>query len=446
MIMNKSFSISILGVFTLLVGIATAAPKDPGVYADIIASVLEAKCTGCHGEEKDKGDLRLDTYDFIIKGGDEGGDTNVVAGNPEKSYLFERVMLPLDDDEHMPPDDKDQLTPGEVKLIKWWIQSGAKKDIKLAAAKAPKNLEGAIKAALALEPGAAEDKPAPAATAVALTEAQKKVIADTKAKVSAAGASLMEIAADTPQLRFSALNVAKDFGDAQLAMLKPVAAHILWLDLGGTAVTDKGLVQVAGMKNLTKLYLQNTAVGDAGLNQLRGLGKLEYLNLYGTKVSDAGVAKLGGLKNLKSLYAWQTKVSEKGAANLKKRLPNLAVNLGWSEKDKPVVVASAAPAKTPEKKAAAKPVPAKSKPAPPKPTPPAKTKPAPAKPAPAAKAPAEVELAKALADAKVAAAQAKKTAADAEKAAQNAKAVAAQARKAAEALEKAAAALSKAKK
>ena len=100
-----------------LVALSIAALLNPGgiafsadnssVYAEIIAPVMEAKCAGCHGESKQKGKLRVDTYDFLKKGGSEG--PGLVAGNLDESGITFRVDLPLDDDEHMPPEDKTQL-------------------------------------------------------------------------------------------------------------------------------------------------------------------------------------------------------------------------------------------------------------------------------------------------------------------------------------------------
>ncbi len=42
-----------------------------------------------------------------------------------------------------------------------------------------------------------------------------------------------------------------------------------------------------------------------------------YLNLYGTQVTDKGIAQLKGLRNLEKLYLWQTGVTQEGATALK---------------------------------------------------------------------------------------------------------------------------------
>lgn len=163
-------------------------------------------------------------------------------------------------------------------------------------------------------------------------------------KVEAAGASLLPIASGVSSYRFTALNVAKEFGDAGLDALLPVAESIVSLDLARTQVTDAGLAKVAKMTALKELRLDNTAIGDAGLDHLVGLKNLEYLNVYGSKVTDGGIQKLAGLSNLKALYVWQTGVTKAGVAQLRGKLPKAHVNNGWSAEDdaKPVAAAPAA--------------------------------------------------------------------------------------------------------
>ena len=80
--------------------------------------------------------------------------------------------------------------------------------------------------------------------------------------------------------------------------------------------------------NLTRLHLNRTAVSDRGLPQLAGLQRLEYLNLYGTRVSDAGLESLAALKRLRTLYVWQTRVSDSGLERLRSALPRLRVDGG----------------------------------------------------------------------------------------------------------------------
>lgn len=397
---------------------ASAENESKVLYKEVVAPVLEAKCASCHGEEKQKGDLRVDTLAAMMEGGSEGA--SVVPGDPDGSPLLERVYLPLDDDEHMPPEGKEQLTDDEIKLLEYWVKSGARGDATLASLKAPEDVTKLITSVLAALPEKKDVKPADAPKAI--SEADKKLIAETIGQIKeAGGGNLMAIAQDTPQLRFSALNVAKEFGDQHMKPLEKVGEHILWLDLARTQVSDKGLQSLQSMQNLTRLHLENTKVTDAGLDHIKGLSNLEYLNLYGTGITDAGVAKLASNKNLKKLFLWQTKATDKAVDALAKAVPGIDINTGWKE---PVKVAAVTPAKPaaaaptnppakPKPATPAKPAPKKAEPnsAPAKTTPKAKPAPAPAKPATAAKG----NLEDALAELTAAAEEAKKKSVQASK-------------------------------
>lgn len=389
------YACAIAGISTLGLSSGNAADaKDPIIYKDLVNPILQAKCVSCHGEEKSKGKLRLDTFEAVMKGGSDAGSDNIIPGKPEESETIVRAHLPLDDDDRMPPEDKEQLTKQELAVLEFWIKSGAKKDMKVSQAKPAGADAEAIKFVIAHPPKVQAKKDAKPKVDPKVAAARAKALAGVMPQVEKSGASLMAIAQDTPELRFSALNVAKNFKDDGLKVLKPVNDQVLWLDLARTQITDKALVDVASMKNLTRLHLENTKISDAGLANVAKLANLEYLNLYGTQVTDAGIQKLTALKKLKKIFLWQTKVSENGAKQLVAKIPGLDANTGF-------------------KAAAVKPVVAAAKPAPPakKPAPPAK------KPAPPS--PNEV-LAKALASAKIAADTATKAAADASKAAKSA--------------------------
>jgi len=93
------------------------------VFAGVIEPVFENKCVVCHGPQKSKGGLRLDSFAAIQKGGEDG--LVLKPGSAEQSPLVQRVMLPAVDDDHMPPAGKPPLTAAEMTLLKWWVAAGA---------------------------------------------------------------------------------------------------------------------------------------------------------------------------------------------------------------------------------------------------------------------------------------------------------------------------------
>ncbi len=101
-----------------------AAAKKGVTYTKDIKPLFEKSCFGCHGPEKQKGDLRVDSLEALLKGGEHG--KVVVPGKVDKSPLLWAVAR-LDEDTAMPPEGKaDPLTKEQVALVRAWIEQGAK--------------------------------------------------------------------------------------------------------------------------------------------------------------------------------------------------------------------------------------------------------------------------------------------------------------------------------
>jgi hypothetical protein len=91
-------------------------------FARDIKPILEANCLRCHGAEKPKSKFRLDSREAALKGGDEGVD--ILPGNSARSPLIHYVAYLVEDTE-MPPIGKgNQLTAGQVSLLRAWIDQG----------------------------------------------------------------------------------------------------------------------------------------------------------------------------------------------------------------------------------------------------------------------------------------------------------------------------------
>ncbi len=101
------------------------AASQAGVTFDKdIKPIFEKSCFKCHGPEKKKGDLRVDSLEATLKGGENG--PNVVKGNSAKSTLVHSVAR-LTEDEAMPPEGKGEpLTKEQIGLVRAWIDQGAK--------------------------------------------------------------------------------------------------------------------------------------------------------------------------------------------------------------------------------------------------------------------------------------------------------------------------------
>lgn len=306
-----------LTVFAASVAAAASMQAAPDFQKEVLP-ILQSRCVECHGPDKQKGKLRLDTQELALKGG-KGGPA-YKAGDVDGSELIKRVSLPKDNDDRMPPEGE-PLTAAQVTILKDWIKDGAKwpdgvvittvKSDAPAVAAAPVR-KGPPPPPLPELPK--DFKPAPAEAAAI-------------AAIAKSGVEVRPLAQNIPWREANFRLAGSNVTDAVIAPLKDVTS-LVELNVGTTRVTDAGLATIAALGYLQNFQAPLTSISDAGLAHVKGLSNLVTLNLYGTQVTDAGLAQLTGLKHLRALYVWQSKVTPEGAAKLKEALPGLYVNTG----------------------------------------------------------------------------------------------------------------------
>jgi hypothetical protein len=105
-----------------------ASAKTGVTYADDIKPILDKSCTRCHGAEKPKARLRLDSLGAALKGGESG--KSVLPGNSAGSILVHNIAHAGHPDGYMPPPRNKAgippLTKEQIGLIRAWIDQGAK--------------------------------------------------------------------------------------------------------------------------------------------------------------------------------------------------------------------------------------------------------------------------------------------------------------------------------
>jgi hypothetical protein len=114
-------------LWTILVSFGLLPPLSAGDAPDFnrdIRPILSENCFHCHGpdERTREGELRLDTYQGAIEGGEFGKP--LVPGNPEKSGIIKRICHDDPDDIMPPPESKRILTDQQKQLLIDWIASG----------------------------------------------------------------------------------------------------------------------------------------------------------------------------------------------------------------------------------------------------------------------------------------------------------------------------------
>ncbi len=293
--------------------LALTINDDTEVFSGLVMPVLKDKCGNCHNPNKRKGDLAVLTKEDLLKGGENG--PAITPDNPEKSLLLKHIQLPLDDDDHMPPKGKKQLTDPEKQLLDWWLKAGAPFDKTVAAAAMPAALRSALQAT-----AQAATSPLDGLKLVPVDEGKLK-------KLRSEGIQVFPLATGSPFLQ-ALFQGKKDLTAEQLKKLQPIGKNIVQLNLSNSNVDDNMLAAVKDMPHLNRLYLEQTAITDKGLANLDGLQYLEYLNLYQTKVTDAGLPILQKLPKLRSLFLWQSGVTPDGVAKFASQKPGITLDKG----------------------------------------------------------------------------------------------------------------------
>ena len=315
-----------------------AAKKKTFVYREKIIPILKTKCYNCHSTSKKKGSLRLDSEDFIKKGGKNGRIVNL--GNPNKSTLFTHLILPEDDDKHMPPKGKTQLTRNEISTIYSWIKKGASfvEEIETIA-----NEKALVETFILNTPNKSEASSD--ISVIEKTDLQNNESKLQAINVEAVSPSVLEklkqqnigityLGNGSNYISANFVNV-RNYKPILLNDLESINNQLINLRLSNQPINDEAIKKITNFKNLTRLNLENTNISDVTLEHLKALPNLEQLNLYGTNITDSGLLALSKYSSLKVVYLWQTKVSKSGIEHLKKSLPKLQIEAGEFQFSKP---------------------------------------------------------------------------------------------------------------
>ena len=254
-------------------------------YAMHINPIFDSNCVACHGATKTSGGLRLDSFDLLMKGGKDGAV--IVAGDPGKSRLLQRVTLPSNHKQFMPAEGRPPLRPEEITLIQAWIQQGASPT---AATLAGISI-GDQRPELPLHPVGNYSMWMPEIRQMQQAQGPKLIPLSSKPEDG-----LILFTVDAPS----------SFGDAQLAQFQKFAPYIVEAELGRTAITNAGFDTLKQFSHLRALHLEETHITGDGLQKLASLSQLTYLNLSGTQVTEEFVRPLSSMKNLRHIYLYNT--------------------------------------------------------------------------------------------------------------------------------------------
>ncbi|MGI9543266.1 MAG: c-type cytochrome domain-containing protein [Cyclobacteriaceae bacterium] len=292
-------------------------PDSTKVFANIIQPLLNKNCVDCHNSSKKKGDLDLETQEAILAGGDDG---QVIA--PKSAYeseLFHRVTLPKTSKKFMPAQGRTPLTYNEIKLIEWWINSGADFEASVAEVGVPDD----IKFVLAQNFGMSLERK----SYIEKVEVAQ-VPEEELNKIEAGGFYASQIAANNNFIEVRKQHNAEVTAQS-MSLFKNATEQITWLDLSNADIKDEYLESFGDLKNLTVLKLAQNPITDEGVKALEGLPHLESLNLYGTKVTAAALESFKTMPALRKLYLWQTGINADDISQMQTDFPYLDIDIGY---------------------------------------------------------------------------------------------------------------------
>ena len=281
------------------------------VFNDIIMPILDDKCVSCHNPNKVKGGLTMTNKEQLLLGGDSG--SLLIAEKDEVPRLIHHIKLPMEDEDHMPPKGKVQLTNHEIQLLEWWIGHENCFDCVAGTLDKTEKINDIL--------NSLEEDPS---TRALIAKEVEMVPEDWLASININGPIITKLAEKNPLLIVN-LSGNQSLQKNDLKALKKHAENIVELNLGNSNFNDTISSYLTSFKNLTKLQLQNTKITDKSMASIGDLKHLESLNIYGTDITDQGLEKLTALNGLKTLYPWNSKITKEALDHFSNKYKGVTV-------------------------------------------------------------------------------------------------------------------------
>ncbi|SMD45287.1 Uncharacterized membrane protein [Aquiflexum balticum DSM 16537] len=282
-------------------------------FDHVIKPILDQKCISCHKAGKVKGDLRMDEVQYILKGGEMGPAIDMQ--DLENSQILIHILYPLEDEFHMPPKGKPQLTETELALIQSWILDSAHFDKKLTAYSPESEF-----IALAKEKFAGQESK---------TYTFKAANVKTIAELNNDYRKVVTTYPNSPGLSVTFFG-KNQFDPNTIDDLKKVKEQVVELNFQNMPLKDNDLQKIANYPNLEVLNLNFTGIEGNTLTELQNLQNLKHLSLSGNPLSEAAFESLKEFDQLKDLFVWTNKNAD-AISSLKAALPNTRVEGGFQD-------------------------------------------------------------------------------------------------------------------
>ncbi|MDH5382296.1 MAG: chitobiase/beta-hexosaminidase C-terminal domain-containing protein, partial [Cyclobacteriaceae bacterium] len=297
----------------LMVKASTTYDENSTVFSTAILPVFESKCQACHNPSKRKGELLLDSYGALMAGGENG--PALIEGNAEESDMVKRILLELDHEDHMPPEGKPQLNDLEIDILKRWIKLGASETLLISEIPDNDTLKNIIPKLFS---------PLTETKSYDFDFANAELVKSLNTPFRTVKQSIY----NNPALDVS-IFVKSAWKKQNLSELEPISDQIVSLNLAYLPVKDEDLKFISGFQNLEKLVLNFTEISENGLKELSGLRHLEELSLAGIPLSSEIDNIIIHWPKLNKIYLWQSGLGRKEGETLKKKYPDINIDLGY---------------------------------------------------------------------------------------------------------------------
>ncbi|WP_394767495.1 FN3 associated domain-containing protein [Ferruginibacter sp.] len=287
--------------------------EDVIIYTNMVQPILKAKCISCHNTQKAKGELVMESFVALRKGGKDGALWDSTQEN--FGLLMGRIHLPMENKKHMPPLGKPQLTDEETSILYHWIKGGANDTTKVAVLPVTDTLH--ILATTLFNTIETDDY-----TFKSADESKIKALRNNYRLVA-------PLSLGSPALGVQFFS-AVQFKPEQLKELLAVKEQVVTLNLNKMPVQDEDLATIAQFVNLRKLNLSFTNIKGTGLQELSKLKELKELSLSGTGVNAASLSALASLPKLTQLYIWSTPAQNQNLATVQRQFKNTKIETGFT--------------------------------------------------------------------------------------------------------------------
>lgn len=118
-------AVVVLAMFAPSVGADDEKKTEPVSFIKDVAPLLVRNCIACHNTKKSESKYVMTTFAQLAKGGQQGEDITLEAGDPDASRFVELIRA---DGTPRMPYKLDPLPPESIALIERWVKEGAKYD------------------------------------------------------------------------------------------------------------------------------------------------------------------------------------------------------------------------------------------------------------------------------------------------------------------------------